>query len=180
MAFEQLFATRQHERTDRSDTNCSDSVAPSPCFAPTRPPARTGKRTSASCKNSNACNAPAATLQVILPAFRPTRDHGMHLVATRPGRRSRPGTGGRGVGWDASGDINSGATWHDRAGDQQTRRSTCASSPSSGAFATGSTAAGRQGARPRREHVGRAPQPCVAKQVTRPIKNREAPRRIQA
>src|SRR4029453_13339606 len=62
---------------------------------------------------------------------------------------------------------NSGATWHDLAGDQQTRRGTAPARPRAAAPRARPDrpgvrpAAGRRGAGPRRPHVGRAPQPPV-------------------
>src|ERR1700694_4078261 len=70
-------------------------------------------------------------------------------------------------------DDTSGATWHDLAGDQQTRRGAAPARPRAatprprpdrpGVHA----AAGRRGARPRRAHVGRAPQPRVPTRLWR-------------
>ena len=67
----------------------------------------------------------------------------------------------------------SGATWHDRAGDQQTRRGAAPARPRAAAPGPRPdrpgvrAAAGRRGARPRRAHVGRAPQPRVPARVRR-------------
>src|SRR4051794_32488803 len=65
------------------------------------------------------------------------------------------------------------ATWHDLAGDQQTRRGAAAARPRAAAPGAGPdrpgvrAAAGRRGTRPRRTHVGRAPQPRVPARLRR-------------
>jgi len=68
---------------------------------------------------------------------------------------------------------NSGATWHNLAGDQQTRRGAAPARPRAAAPRSRPdrpgvrVAAGRRGARPRRTHVGRAPQPRVPARLRR-------------
>ena len=80
--------------------------------------------------------------------------------------RARGGGGGGGLG-------TSGATWHDLAGDQQTRRGAAPARPRAAAPRPRPdrpgvrAAAGRRGARPRRAHVGRAPQPRVPARLRR-------------
>src|SRR5215218_8079203 len=65
------------------------------------------------------------------------------------------------------------AVWHDLAGDQQTRRSATPARPRVAAPRPRPdrpgvrAAAGRRGARPRRAHVGRAPQPPVPARLRR-------------
>src|SRR5919109_2299881 len=86
-------------------------------------------------------------------------------------------TGASGSAWEWGGTPaalgNPGATWHDLAGDQQTR---CGAAPARPRAAAPRprpdrpgvrAAAGRRGARPRRAHVGRAPQPPVPARLRR-------------
>src|SRR5680860_1529076 len=67
----------------------------------------------------------------------------------------------------------SGATWHDVSGDEQTRRGAAPARPRAAAPRPRPdrpgvrTAAGRRGARSRRAHVGRAPQPPVPSRLRR-------------
>src|SRR5450631_2696882 len=67
----------------------------------------------------------------------------------------------------------SGATWHDLADDQQIRRGAAPARPRAAAprprpdRSGVRAAAGRRGARPRRAHVGRAPQPRVPARLWR-------------
>src|SRR6266567_3688620 len=76
-------------------------------------------------------------------------------------------TCGRGVGWDASGARQLRRTLYDLACDRQTRLGAAPERPRAAAPRPRPdrpgvrAAAGRRGARPRRAHVGRAPQPRV-------------------
>src|SRR5260370_26652522 len=86
--------------------------------------------------------------------------------------RFEPGGVVRGPGRGTGLGIDGGATY-DRACDQQTRRGAasarpCAAAPGPRPDRPGvRTAAGRRGARPRRAHVGRAPQPRVQARLRR-------------
>src|SRR5688572_2605134 len=98
------------------------------------------------------------------------------LTGSRPPPRSRP------HGWRTESRFprrrvaqqgRVGATWHDFAGDQQTRRGAAPERPRAAAPRSRPdrpgvrAAAGRRGARPRRAHVGRAPQPPVPPRLRR-------------
>jgi hypothetical protein len=118
-------------------------------------------------RSDDAASTPSATARTA------PEDHAT-LPRSDTGTRSRPGAR---VGWTPEwGDAtlgNSGATWHDLAGDQQTRRGAAPARPHAAAPRSRPdrpgvrAAAGRRGARPRRAHVGRAPQPPVPARLRR-------------
>src|SRR6266699_279868 len=82
-------------------------------------------------------------------------------------------TCGRGVGWDASGARQLRRTLYDLACDRQTRLGAAPERPREAAPRPRPdrpgvrAAAGRRGARPRRAHVGRAPEPRVPARLRR-------------